>query len=155
MWWWGTCSSAVVGSTLARRRWTCSSSARCRWTPGTSAQGIGTLLVSAAVDAAREVGSPAVFLEGSPDYYGTRGFERASARGFSRPSVRIPDPAFQVAVLDGHEEWMNGALVYCEAFWALDCVGLRDPLLAELEERFSRDSDSVEELGGEDAPSLR
>ena len=27
---------------------------------------------------------------------------------------------------------MTGALVYCEPFWALDCVGLRDPLLAEL-----------------------
>ena len=45
---------------------------------------------------------------------------------------------------------MTGTLVYCEAFWALDCVGLRDPLLAELEERFS-----VEELGGEDPPSVR
>ena len=107
--------------------------------PGHQRQGIGTLLVRAAVDAAAEAGSPAVFLEGSADYYGTRGFERASARGFTRPSVRIPDPAFQVAVLDAHEAWMTGALVYCEAFWALDCVGLRDPLLAELEESLSGD----------------
>ncbi len=53
--------------------------------------------------------------------------------------MRIPDPAFQVAVLDAHEAWMTGALVYCEAFWALDCVGLRDPLLAELEESLSGD----------------
>jgi putative acetyltransferase len=28
---------------------------------------------------------------------------------------------------------MTGALVYCEPFWVHDCVGLRDPLLAELE----------------------
>ena len=45
---------------------------------------------------------------------------------------------------------MTGPLVYCDAFWALDCVGLRDPLLAELEERFSG-----EELGGEDPPAVR
>ena len=30
---------------------------------------------------------------------------------------------------------MTGALVYCDAFWTEDCVGLRDPLLAELEQR--------------------
>jgi putative acetyltransferase len=108
-------------------------------------RGIGTLLVGAAVEAAAEMGSPAVFLEGAPDYYGSRGFERASARGFTRPSPRIPDPAFQVAVLDAHEEWMVGPLVYCDAFWAMDCVGLRDPLLTELEARLS-----AEELGDED-----
>ena len=55
--------------------------------------------------------------------------------GFVRPSVRIPDPAFQVALLAGHEEWMTGALVYVDPFWSEDRVGLRDPLLAELEER--------------------
>ena len=27
---------------------------------------------------------------------------------------------------------MTGRLVYCDPFWAPDCVGLRDPLLAEL-----------------------
>ena len=53
-----------------------------------------------------------------------------------RPSNRIPDAAFQVVVLPGHEPWMTGALVYCDPFWALDCVGLRDPELAELEARF-------------------
>ena len=25
----------------------------------------------------------------------------------------------------GHEDWMAGALAYCDPFWALDCVGLR------------------------------
>jgi putative acetyltransferase len=42
-----------------------------------------------------------------------------------------------VVLLDRYEPWMTGALVYCDAFWTHDCVGLRDPLLAELEERFS------------------
>ena len=99
-------------------------------------RGIGSALVADALEKANERGWPAVFLEGSPDYYGKRGFERASARGFTRPSTRIPDAAFQVAVLDRHETWMSGALVYCDPFWALDCVGLRDPELSELEARF-------------------
>jgi putative acetyltransferase len=117
--------------------------------PAHQRRGLGAALVGAAVRAAGERRAPAVFLEGSPTYYGRLGFERASGRGFTRPSPRIPDPAFQVVVLDAHEEWMSGPLVYCDAFWALDCVGLRDPLLAELEARFS-----AEELGGEDAPAV-
>jgi putative acetyltransferase len=117
--------------------------------PAHQRRGIGTALVRSAVAEAAATGVPAVFLEGSPDYYGARGFERASGRGFTRPSTRIPDPAFQVVVLDGHEEWMTGALVYCDAFWTLDCVGLRDPLLGELERAFS-----AEELGGEDPPAV-
>lgn len=111
--------------------------------------GVGGLLVAAAIETARESGAPALFLEGGPDYYGRRGFEPATPRGFVRPSPRIPEPAFQVAVLDTFEDWMTGPLVYCDAFWALDCVGLRDPLLAELEASFSG-----EELGGEDPPAV-
>jgi putative acetyltransferase len=97
--------------------------------------GTGTTLVAAALALAERLGAPAVFLEGSPAYYGARGFTGGSRLGFGRPSARIPDPAFQVALLPGHEEWMTGALVYCDPFWAEDCVGLRDPLLAELEEQ--------------------
>ena len=100
--------------------------------PAHQRRGIGTVLVEAAIEAAAAAGSPALFLEGSPDFYGARGFVRASSRGFSRPSLRIPDAAFQVVVLESHEAWMTGALVYCDAFWALDCVGLRDPLLGQL-----------------------
>jgi putative acetyltransferase len=102
--------------------------------PGHQGRGIGTDLIAAAVAAAAGTGAPALFLEGAPSYYSTRGFRRADDLGFERPSVRIPAPAFQVAVLPAHEEWMTGRLVYCDAFWELDCVGLRDPLLAELEE---------------------
>ena len=54
-------------------------------------------------------------------------FERASGAGFRSPSLRIPDAAFQVARLPPWEAWMIGTLVYSETFWALDCVGLRDP----------------------------
>jgi putative acetyltransferase len=100
-------------------------------------RGIGTALVAAAIETARDLGGPALFLEGSPRYYGARGFERGSAHGFTRPSPRIPEPAFQVVLLPGHESWMAGPLVYCHPFWEHDCVGLRDPELAEVETRFT------------------
>jgi putative acetyltransferase len=105
--------------------------------PGHQGRGIGTALVAAAIAAAAETGAPALFLEGSPDYYAARGFRRADEVGFERPSARIPGAAFQVVVLPAHEAWMTGRLVYCDAFWALECVGLRDPLLSELESRFA------------------
>jgi putative acetyltransferase len=88
-------------------------------------RGIGTLLVEHALRVAGDRGIPLVFLEGSPDYYGSRGFERADALGFRSPSLRIPPPAFQVARLSAYKEWMTGTLVYSDPFWALDCVGLR------------------------------
>ncbi len=88
--------------------------------------GIGTRLVAAALDAGRASGVPLVFLEGSPRYYGPRGFEPATGSGFRAPSLRIPEPGFQVARMPSYEPWMTGTLVYSETFWALDCVGLRD-----------------------------
>jgi putative acetyltransferase len=95
--------------------------------PEIQRQGIGSRLVAYALDAAAQTDVPLVFLEGSPDYYGPRGFERASALDFRSPSLRIPDVAFQVARLPAYEPWMTGTLVYSDTFWALDCVGLRDP----------------------------
>ena len=58
----------------------------------------------------------------------------------TRPRLRGPvraDPGAGVPGrgLRGREEWMTGRLIYCEAFWALDCTGLRDPRLAGIEER--------------------
>jgi putative acetyltransferase len=90
-------------------------------------RGIGTRLVEHALAVADQQEVPLLFLEGSPHYYGKRGFERADAVGFRAPSLRIPAPAFQVARLSAHEPWMTGTFVYSETFWALDCVGLRDP----------------------------
>ncbi|MFK8907138.1 GNAT family N-acetyltransferase [Streptomyces sp. YS-3] len=95
--------------------------------PDVQRRGIGARLIEHALAAADERGVPLVFLEGSPVYYRTRGFEAASPLGFRSPSLRIPDPAFQVARLSAHEPWMTGTLVYSDTFWALDCVGLRDP----------------------------
>ena len=95
--------------------------------------GIGTRLVAAALEAADREGAPAVFLEGSPEYYGARGFFTASDHGFDRPSRRIPDSGFQVAFGASYETSMRGRVVYPEAFWLTDTVGLRDPYLSEVE----------------------
>jgi putative acetyltransferase len=94
--------------------------------PEVQGRGIGTRLVGHALAAAERAGAPLVFLEGSPRYYGARGFEQAGPLGFRSPSLRIPDAAFQVARLTAHEPWMTGTMVYSEPFWAFDCVGLRE-----------------------------
>jgi putative acetyltransferase len=104
--------------------------------PAHQRAGTGTRLVAAAIEEAARLGAPALFLEGSPHFYGARGFERASTHGFTRPSDRIPDPAFQVRLLPADTSpgaGLRGRLVYCEPFWAHDSVGLRDPDLREVE----------------------
>jgi putative acetyltransferase len=93
--------------------------------PDHQRQGIGGRLVRAALAQAESAGWPLVFLEGSPQYYSRLGFEPASGLGFGRPSARIPEPGFQVAVLPAWRAWMVGRFVYSDAFWELDCVGLR------------------------------
>ena len=70
---------------------------------------------------------PLVFLEGDPRYYSRLGFTPGASGGFRKPSLRIPDGAFQFAALAAYEPWMTGTLVYSATFWAHDCVGLRDP----------------------------
>jgi putative acetyltransferase len=95
--------------------------------------GVGTSLLAAAVEAGRATGVPLVFLEGSPRFYAERGWQRASEHGLERPSVRIPDAACQVVLFESHEPWMTGRLVYPDVWWRLDLVGLRDPLLGQLE----------------------
>ncbi|GAA3453359.1 GNAT family N-acetyltransferase [Dactylosporangium matsuzakiense] len=101
--------------------------------PDRQRQGVGTALVKAALATAEATGAPALFLEGSPDYYGRRGFGYASPLGFEPPSTRVPTPAFQVVLLPSHQPWMVGRLIYPEAFWTTDTVGLRDPELEQVE----------------------
>lgn len=99
--------------------------------PSQQRRGVGTALVAAALETARTAGEVAVFLEGDPGFYGSRGFSPGASSGFGRPSPRIPEPAFQVALFD--EDLPRGPLVYCQTFWTQDCVGLRDPRLARVE----------------------
>lgn len=88
--------------------------------------GIGTALISQALEKiAAERPEPAVFLEGDPTYYRRFGFEPACSVGFRRPSLRIPEPAFQVFRLPNFDESLTGTLVYPDAFWRTDSVGLR------------------------------
>jgi putative acetyltransferase len=88
-------------------------------------QGAGARLVADALAEADSRGIPLVFLEGSPHYYGRRGFADATKSGFRPPTLRYPPGAFQVAKLSSYEEWMTGTFVYSDTFWDLDAVGLR------------------------------
>jgi putative acetyltransferase len=94
--------------------------------PSWQRRGVGSALVREGLARCAAAGVPAVFLEGSPDYYGRLGFEPAVELGFGKPSPRIPDAGFQVARLPRHEPWMTGTVVYADAFWRHDLVGLRD-----------------------------
>ena len=94
--------------------------------PAFQGRAIGSELVRHALSALATRLEPLVFLEGSPSYYGRFGFAAAGELGFRRPSLRIPEAAFQVIRLPSYEPWMTGTLVYSRVFWDLDCVGLRE-----------------------------
>ncbi|WP_344579984.1 N-acetyltransferase [Nonomuraea roseoviolacea] len=89
-------------------------------------QGIGSALVRAGLATLAEGECPVVFLEGDPGYYSRFGFTPGAELGFRKPSLRIPDAAFQAIRLPAYEPWMTGTLVYSEPFWRHDAVGLRD-----------------------------
>jgi putative acetyltransferase len=90
-------------------------------------RGIGSALVRHGLKALAERAIPLVFLEGDPGYYSRFGFAPGCDQGFRKPSLRIPDGAFQAIKLPEYEPWMTGTLVYAEPFWRHDAVGLRDP----------------------------
>ncbi|MCM3883708.1 GNAT family N-acetyltransferase [Frankia sp. R82] len=89
--------------------------------------GVGSALVHRGLELLAASAVPLVFLEGDPDYYRRFGFAPGGELGFRKPSLRIPDEAFQVVTLGGYQPWMTGTLVYPEPFWRHDAVGLREP----------------------------
>jgi putative acetyltransferase len=89
--------------------------------------GVGSALIRHGLAVLAGRGVPAVFVEGDPRYYGGSGFVAGGDVGFRKPSLRIPDAAFQVVRLPAHEPWMTGTLVYPSLWWEHDAVGLRDP----------------------------
>ena len=93
--------------------------------PDLQDQGIGSRLITGSLAALRSRREPLVFLEGHPGFYPRFGFRPGASLGFTAPSVRIPPAAFMVYPLPGYEPWMTGALVYPDAFWRTDTVGLR------------------------------
>jgi putative acetyltransferase len=74
--------------------------------PAWQRRGIGSALVAAALEAARDAGACAVILLGDPPYYGSRGFEPAKSYGLDNPfpdmedGFEFPEGDFQIAVLD-------------------------------------------------------
>jgi putative acetyltransferase len=94
--------------------------------PDHQGRGIGSALIRYGLELVSDRPEPLVFLEGAPRFYRRFGFEAAGPHGFRRPSLRIPEPAFQVIRLASYQPAMTGTLVYSRVFWDLDCVGLRD-----------------------------
>jgi putative acetyltransferase len=94
--------------------------------PPSQGKGIARALIGRGLEILTQRQVPAVFLEGDPGYYGRLGFVAASPLGFRKPSLRIPDAGFQVITLRAYEPWMTGTVVYPDAFWQHDLVGLRE-----------------------------
>jgi putative acetyltransferase len=93
--------------------------------PDLQHQRIGSALITRSLAILAQRTEPIVFLEGHPSYYPQFGFRRAVDHGFTAPSVRIPADAFMMFPLPKYEPTMTGALVYPDAFWRADAVGLR------------------------------
>lgn len=93
--------------------------------PDLQRTGIGGRLITESMALLAHRDEPLVFLEGHPSYYPRFGFVPAGGLGFTAPSVRIPPAAFMVHLLPNYDPSMTGALVYPDAFWRADSVGLR------------------------------
>ena len=85
--------------------------------PPHQSRGIGTALIRAVLVEAEALGAPFVMLEGNHRYYGPRGFEAGEPLGIRRPSLRIPEKAFQVAKLSAYDPAMTGTFVYKDVHW--------------------------------------
>ncbi len=94
--------------------------------PDKQRTGIGSALVNHTLEVVSARAESVVFLEGIPSYYPRFGFQRGDQLGFVAPSVRIPPDSFMAYRLPSHEPWMTGALVYSDAAWRADAVGLRE-----------------------------
>jgi putative acetyltransferase len=93
--------------------------------PAWQKRGAGSAMIRRGLEILTERAVPVVFVEGPPQYYSRFGFEPGAEQSFRKPSLRIPDAAFQALRLPSYEPWMTGTLVYSEAFWRNDSVGLR------------------------------
>ena len=94
--------------------------------PALHGHGIGSRLITTSLDVVAARPEPVVFLEGHPTYYPRFGFAPGASLGFVAPSLRIPPDAFMALPMPGHEPWMTGTLVYPDAVWLADAVGLRE-----------------------------
>lgn len=79
-------------------------------------RGIGTALMSAAIERARQGKWPAIFVVGDPDYYGPFGFRADLAAGFASPYA---GPYLMVLPLNGLLPANTGRIDYAPAFGGL------------------------------------
>ena len=86
-------------------------------------QGIGTALTRHGLGLIEALAEPLVLVEGIPSYYPRFGFERASLRGITPPSPKIPDDAFMVKLLPNYDPSYRGRVRYPPAFYEADAVG--------------------------------
>ena len=93
--------------------------------PDRQRSGVGRALVRRSLEQLADWAEPLVFLEGDPSYYRRLGFVAAGTLGFTSPSVRIPEQAFQAWRRTTYDGLLTGALVYPDVFWRHDAVGLR------------------------------
>lgn len=95
--------------------------------PDRAHAGIGTALVSWAIEQLGDRWEPLLFTVGDPGYYSRFGFVRGDLLGFRPPSTRVPGEAFQARPLPGRPGFVTGALVLPDAWWRHDAVGDRGP----------------------------
>lgn len=92
--------------------------------PDHQRRGVGTALIERALSAAEAAGEPLVVLEGSPAYYGARGFEFAGDHGLSLPLPDwAPREAAQVYLLSAYDPAdpeLRGDVIYPPAFDGLE-----------------------------------
>ena len=90
--------------------------------PDRAHAGIGTALVSEAIEALAGRDEPLVFVVGDPGYYSRFGFVRGDLLGFRPPSARVPGQAFQARPLPGRPGFVTGTLVLPDVWWRHDLV---------------------------------
>jgi len=80
--------------------------------PANQGRGIGSALVRAALDGARELGEPVVVLEGNPAYYGRFGFTRSDEHGIEMPPESHGPQYFMLRPLRAYDSTLRGRAVY-------------------------------------------
>jgi len=84
--------------------------------PGRQCQGIGSALVRAGLEAARELGFGAVVVLGHPAYYPRFGFRPAHGRGLACVYDAPPEAFLALELVPGALEGVSGTVHYHPAF---------------------------------------
>ena len=85
--------------------------------PDRQRSGVGSRLVGAAIERAKNTAWQAVFVLGDPEYYRRFGFDVSLASGFRSPYA---GPHFMVLALKGKLPVSAGAITYARPFGSLD-----------------------------------